>query len=166
MCNKNRFGFQPIDLRWEIQEEAGLNQQTMNICLNEIKRSSYEPKPNLLILVGQRYGWIPLPYEIKEDEFKIIINSSKILDEDKNLINCWYEEDENSTENIYYLKNKHHLTRKEWNKIEKRDIYERLAYFPIEKDSEDKLKFIDDFTLDRSILDNDEMMLVYLSNEL
>jgi predicted DNA-binding transcriptional regulator YafY len=44
-----------------------------------------------------------------------------------------------------------------------RDIYERLAYFPIEKDSEDKLKFIDGFTLDRSTLDNDEMMLVYLS---
>lgn len=44
-----------------------------------------------------------------------------------------------------------------------RDIYERLAYFPIEKDSEDKLKFIDGFTLDRSTLDNDEMMLLYLS---
>ena len=44
-----------------------------------------------------------------------------------------------------------------------RDVYERLAYFPIEKDSEDKLKFIDGFTLDRSTLDNDEMMLVYLS---
>ena len=44
-----------------------------------------------------------------------------------------------------------------------RDIYERLAYFPIEKDSDDKLKFIDGFTLDRSTLDNDEMMLVYLS---
>ncbi len=118
LCNKNGFGFQPIDLRWGIQEEAGLDQQTMNICLNEIKRSSHEPRPNLLILVGQRYGWIPLPYELKKDEFKIIINSNKILDEDKNLINCWYEEDENSIENIYYLKNKHHLTREEWNEIE------------------------------------------------
>ena len=118
LCNKNGFGFQPIDLRWGIQEEAGLDQQTMKICLNEIKRSSHEPRPNLLILVGQRYGWIPLPYEIKKDEFKIIVNSSKILDEDKNLINFWYEEDENSIENIYYLKNKHHLTREEWNEIE------------------------------------------------
>lgn len=44
-----------------------------------------------------------------------------------------------------------------------RDVYERLTYFPIEKDSDDKLKFIDGFTLDRSTLDNDEMMLVYLS---
>ena len=44
-----------------------------------------------------------------------------------------------------------------------RDIYERLLYFPIEKDSEDRLKFIDGFSLDRSSLDNDEMMLVYLS---
>ena len=44
-----------------------------------------------------------------------------------------------------------------------RDIYQRLVYFPIEKDSEDRLKFIDGFSLDRSTLDNDEMMLVYLS---
>ena len=44
-----------------------------------------------------------------------------------------------------------------------RDIYERLAYFPIEKDAQDRLKFIDGFSLDRSTLDNDEMMLVYLS---
>jgi predicted DNA-binding transcriptional regulator YafY len=44
-----------------------------------------------------------------------------------------------------------------------RDIYERLSYFPIEKDNEQNLLFIDGFTLDRSTLDNDEMMLVYLS---
>jgi predicted DNA-binding transcriptional regulator YafY len=42
-----------------------------------------------------------------------------------------------------------------------RDIYERLLYFPIEKDSEDRLKFIDGFSLDKSTLDNDEMMLVW-----
>ncbi len=44
-----------------------------------------------------------------------------------------------------------------------RDIYQRLMYFPIEKDDENRLKFVDGFSLDRSTLDNDEMMLVYLS---
>lgn len=56
---------------------------------------------------------------MKKDEFEIIIESNKILDKDKDLIRNWYEKDENSTENIYYLKNKHHLIREEWNKIEK-----------------------------------------------
>lgn len=28
-CNKNGFGFQPIDLRWLIEQEVGLDQQTI-----------------------------------------------------------------------------------------------------------------------------------------
>lgn len=141
LCNKNGFGFQPIDLRWGIQEEAGLEQQTMNICLHEIKRSTSKPKPNLLILMGQRYGWIPLPYEMKKDEFEIIIESNKILDKDKDLIRNWYEKDENSTENIYYLKNKHHLIREEWNKIEKEIRISFQKVFNNPKDEEIYRKF-------------------------
>lgn len=44
-----------------------------------------------------------------------------------------------------------------------RDIYERLAYFPIEKNLKKELKFIDGFSLDRSTLENDEILLVYLA---
>lgn len=44
-----------------------------------------------------------------------------------------------------------------------RDIYQRLMYFPIEKDKTGKLKFLDGFTLDRCSLDNEEMLLVYLA---
>lgn len=44
-----------------------------------------------------------------------------------------------------------------------RDIYERLSYFPIEKTSLEELKFIDGFTLDKSTLENDEMLLVYVA---
>lgn len=44
-----------------------------------------------------------------------------------------------------------------------RDVYQRLMYFPIEKDKLSQLKFIDGFTLDRCALDNEEMLLLYLS---
>jgi predicted DNA-binding transcriptional regulator YafY len=44
-----------------------------------------------------------------------------------------------------------------------RDIYERLEYFAIEKNSLGELYFIDGFTLDKCTLDSDEMMFVYLS---
>ena len=117
LCHKNGFGFQPIDLRWGVMDEAGLDQQTMNICLNEIKRSSYEPKPNLLLLVGQSFGWVPLPYDIKEDEFNTIIE--KVSKEDKKLIKEWYIEDENAKDTTFYLKNKHDVLRDEWNDKEK-----------------------------------------------
>ena len=44
-----------------------------------------------------------------------------------------------------------------------RDVYQRLIYFPIEKDSLNRLKFIEGFSLDRSSLADDEMLLIYLA---
>ena len=53
----------------------------MQYCINEVSRCSVEPKPNLLILLGQRYGWGPLPSSINPDDFKdVILNGVK--DED------------------------------------------------------------------------------------
>jgi hypothetical protein len=38
LCEDNGFRFQAIDLRWGVREEAGLDQQTVRICLDEVKR--------------------------------------------------------------------------------------------------------------------------------
>jgi hypothetical protein len=73
LCEENGFRFQAIDLRWGVREEAGLDQQTMRICLDEVKRcQEVTPRPNFLILLGQRYGWRPLPAEIPADEWQQI----------------------------------------------------------------------------------------------
>ncbi len=66
--------FQAIDLRWGVSEEAALDQQTMKICLAEIARcQKTSPRPNFIVLLGDRCGWQPLPYEIPADEFEQII---------------------------------------------------------------------------------------------
>lgn len=44
-----------------------------------------------------------------------------------------------------------------------RDVYQRLAYFPIEKSKTHKLQFIDGFSLQRSSLGKTEIQLVYLA---
>ena len=44
-----------------------------------------------------------------------------------------------------------------------KDINQRLISFPIEKDIDGKFKFIDGFSLNKSILTTDEMMLVSLA---
>ena len=44
-----------------------------------------------------------------------------------------------------------------------KDIYDRLNSFPIEKNSAGKFKFSDGFSLDKSILGTDEMILISLS---
>lgn len=122
LCHEKGFGFQPIDLRWGVKEEAGYDQQTMNICLNEIHRSSSEPKPNLLLLVGQRYGWVPIPYDIDENEFNTIIKSKKLNNDEIELIKEWYLKDENYIDTKHILKDKYKYKddRDAWSEIESR----------------------------------------------
>lgn len=43
-----------------------------------------------------------------------------------------------------------------------RDVYQRLMYFPIEKNSKGELKLIDGFSLDETILSNKELLFTYL----
>ena len=44
-----------------------------------------------------------------------------------------------------------------------RDLYQRLLYFPIEKNNHSQLQFINGFTIEQSVLDNDEMLFTYLT---
>lgn len=54
-----------VDLRWGISTEAGYNNKTMQICKQELMRCQrLSPKPNFIILLGNRYGWIPLPFAL------------------------------------------------------------------------------------------------------
>ena len=94
--------FQAIDLRWGVSEEAALDQQTMKICLGEIERCrKTSPRPNFLILLGDRYGWRPLPYEIPADEFEKILHQTDV--EDQLLLKQWYRRDDNAVPSIYCL---------------------------------------------------------------
>ena len=71
LCLSHGLRFQPIDLRWGVSEESGRHNRTMRICLRELKRCQQSgPKPNFLILLGDRYGWRPLPETIPADLFE------------------------------------------------------------------------------------------------
>lgn len=70
-CQSKGYNFQLIDLRWGISEEAALNQKTIPICLDEVRRCHiWSPKPNFLLMIGEYYGWVPLPFVIKKSEFE------------------------------------------------------------------------------------------------
>ena len=73
LCLQHGCRFQAVDLRWGVREEAGLDQQTMKICLGEIERcQKITPRPNFIVLLGDRYGWRPLPPDIPAGEFEQI----------------------------------------------------------------------------------------------
>jgi hypothetical protein len=103
LCTQHGCRFQAIDLRWGVGDEAGLDQQTMRICLDEVARSQKtSPRPNFIVLLGDRYGWRPLPAEIPEGEFRAI--EPLVTDAtDRALLSNWYRRDENAVPPVYCL---------------------------------------------------------------
>jgi hypothetical protein len=56
----------------------------MNICLQELERcKSITPRPNFIVLLGDRYGWCPLLPQVEAKEFEAILD--KVLNEEKEL---------------------------------------------------------------------------------
>ena len=98
--NHPEYTFQPIDLRWGVSEEAQLDQKTLEVCLNEVKACKHYLHPNFLIMSGDRYGWVPLPYAIESHEFNFLYNylyqsSEEKLQNVAKYLKYWYKEDIN-----------------------------------------------------------------------
>ena len=113
LCRRHDCRFQAIDLRWGVSGEAALDQQTMLICLREIERCHrVTPRPNFLVLLGDRYGWRPLPPRIPAAEFDALLEH--VSAEDAELLRWiddqpagakgWYRRDENAVPIEYRLR--------------------------------------------------------------
>jgi WD40 repeat protein len=62
LCRGLGASFQAIDLRWGIRAETAEDRRTLRTCLSELARCQQtSPRPNFLVLLGDRYGWQPLP---------------------------------------------------------------------------------------------------------
>lgn len=118
-CKKLGYNFQLIDLRWGVNFDSAFNQKTLDICLGEVKRCcTLSPKPNFLLMLGERYGWIPLPSKISKSIFeKILENSSG---EETKILADWYILDENKLGGEYVLKSRQkiYVEEKIWNVTE------------------------------------------------
>lgn len=101
-CQEKGARFQAIDLRWGVSEEAALDQQTMNICIQELRRCQVvSPRPNFIILLGERYGWRPLPPQIEASEFEMLLEH--VPTNQRRLLLEWYKRDENAVPPEYCL---------------------------------------------------------------
>ncbi|MGD2104599.1 MAG: DUF4062 domain-containing protein, partial [Anaerolineae bacterium] len=104
LCAAHGARFQAIDLRWGISEQAALDQQTMPVCLREIARCQQAtPRPNFILLLGDRYGWRPLPAEIPADQFDAVA-ASAIAEDEADLLARWYRRDDNAVPSVYCLR--------------------------------------------------------------
>ena len=116
MCQRHGCRFLAIDLRWGVSGEAARDQQTMIICLREIERCHrVTPRPNFLVLLGDRYGWRPPPPRIPAPEFDALLAH---VSADEAALLCWKEEqpadrkgwyrrDDNAKPTEYRLRHRH-----------------------------------------------------------
>ena len=133
LCIKHGCRFQAIDLRWGVREEAALDQRTIKICIEEIERCrDITPRPNFMIILGDRYGWRPLPYEIPAEEFEAIKNNLSSDDNErevqKTLLERWYWLDKNAKDMIYILQPRRDefINSENWKKVEE-ELYKIIS---------------------------------------
>lgn len=125
LCRHYGARFQPIDLRWGVSEQAALDQQTMNICLGEIDRcQQVTPRPDFLVLLGNRYGWRPPPPQIPAAEYDQILQWLRDHDDpdSANLVEEWYRRDDNAVPPEYHLQRRsgRYEDRDTWAAVERR----------------------------------------------
>ncbi len=119
-CAEYGYTFQPIDLRWGVSNEAQLDQKTLELCLGEVQTCKSHPHPNFLVMIGDRYGWLPLPYAIESTEFETLLNLMN--QSDKHIVLNWYREDLNHLPASYILKERsgEYVEHQNWEPVETR----------------------------------------------
>lgn len=101
-CAMKGAHFQAVDLRWGITEEAQREHDTMRICLEEVRRcQQLSPRPNFAVLLGDRYGWEPVPARIPQEHLSRLIKAASQVD--RKLIKSSYRLDENAIPPMYCL---------------------------------------------------------------
>ena len=109
LCRSKGADFQWIDLRWGVSEEAAFDNQTLNICLAEIAHcqsptwlEDRAPRPNFIVLLGERYGSQAAPPQIEKDEFDSLRRAAD--GGGRLLLRRWYRLDRNAVPPSYSLK--------------------------------------------------------------
>lgn len=106
-CLRRHFQFQAIDLRWGVPSEASLDHCTMRICFEELRRSQQvSPRPNFLILLGDRYGWRPLPEEISLAEYERLADAGAAESYQFTVLEQWYRRDDNAVPPVHVLRSR------------------------------------------------------------
>ncbi|HMP75221.1 MAG TPA: DUF4062 domain-containing protein [Kiritimatiellia bacterium] len=97
-CRERGARFQAVDLRWGISQALAEENLTLHVCIEEVMRCQrMTPRPHFLFMLGQRYGWRPLPREIPATRFRALLDHAD--EEERHLLHDekagWYEEDRN-----------------------------------------------------------------------
>nr|XP_006821226.1 PREDICTED: NACHT and WD repeat domain-containing protein 1-like [Saccoglossus kowalevskii] len=165
-CQRRGLDFQVVDMRWGIPRETTIDHNTVAICQREIQTcQQMSAGPNFVCLVGQRYGYRPLPTEIIEQEFD---NLQKCVykHDDKKLLSEWYRKDKNAIPPKYLLqpitiKYDHYYDNDQGNQILKEKDHN--AWLETSKTLKNILKKSASLAMEEGIIDEDTKHKYYMS---
>ncbi|KAE8632431.1 hypothetical protein XENTR_v10001547 [Xenopus tropicalis] len=103
-CQKHGLGFEVVDMRWGVRDYATVDHRTKELCLKEIdfcQKTSMGP--SFIALVGNRYGFRPIPRVISEEEFNILFSKIQSNESDAQLLTKWFWKDMNTIPPTYVL---------------------------------------------------------------
>jgi hypothetical protein len=127
LCARHGTRFQAIDLRWGVSGEASFDQRAATISLQEVRRcQELSRRPNFIALLGDRYGWRPLPPEIPAAHFDQLAD---LLPDSRELMGAWYVRDDNADPAVYWLRPRRGALRDKhaWAEVERR-LQARFAW--------------------------------------
>jgi hypothetical protein len=102
-CAERGARFQAVDLRWGITEEAQQEHDTLRICLEEVRRcQELSPRPNFAVLLGDRYGWEPVPARIPSSHWERLKTAADAVS--WKVIKVQYQLDKNAVPPVYCLR--------------------------------------------------------------
>lgn len=116
LCAKLGARFEAVDMRWGVSTDQVRAQDTMQVCLREMRRCVETGiEPNLLILLGDRYGSQLLPDEIAPTVFEHIVECVAIRrgSRAENTLRQHYPLDMNAEEPVHRLDAVHAAAGKE-----------------------------------------------------
>ena len=103
-CNRQGIDFSVFDFRWGIRDHDTDNHTTTEICMNQIERCYAESidAPCFVFLSYNRYGWIPLPRTIPQEQFDKILDGIS-SEADMVFVQRYYVLDKNALPPLYTL---------------------------------------------------------------
>ncbi|CAH1796820.1 unnamed protein product [Owenia fusiformis] len=104
-CSDLGLDFQVVDMRWGVTDDATNDHGTEDLCLTEIANCQrLSVGPNFVSLLGNRYGYRPIPVELTVGEYEMLQGEARELNlEGLDMLSQWYRVDNNKVPAVYIL---------------------------------------------------------------
>ncbi len=96
LARKLRIEVHMVEMRWGIRAQASNAHLTSEICMRELDRCLRESMGvSYIFIAGQKYGYRPFPRSIPQPLFEVLLDSTEITHEDRQLLVSWFKLDKN-----------------------------------------------------------------------